>query len=520
MKINFLQYVKKVGIIIIIYFVIDKIGLSLAVKYGLSSISPVSGLALGATLIYGYRIWPGILLGSMLAVLLSGYPLYIVILIATGNVLGALVGAFLLKRYLGSYYFFERPMDILLFTAIAGFVSPMVSATIGVGGLFLGGALPSSVLIYEWFLWWLSHSTGIILITPLIVSNDYQKQNVCKSKQYIEYVLLMVLLAITSHLIFSGLLMGTMDKSLSYKYLLLPFYFWLIFRFWQREIAVATIMVYLIGLWNTFDLSDIQTASITKELLISLNIFISFVMVVALFFKTIIHERKQMIEDMARLERLHLIGEMAASIAHEIRNPMTTVRGFLQMISKKENDNNGIFYRTMIDELDRANSIITEYLLLAKNKSIELKMKNINKVIRSLYPLMMADAINTNKTVEINLKKVPDILLDEKEIRQLILNIVKNGLEAMDSGGELSISTLLERNKLILSITDNGEGIPKNIIKKLGTPFFTTKEHGTGLGLAVSYSIAERHKAKINIESHLQGTTFHIIFPLTEDNGR
>jgi signal transduction histidine kinase len=219
-------------------------------------------------------------------------------------------------------------------------------------------------------------------------------------------------------------------------------------------------------------------------------------------------------EKMTRLDRLNIIGEMAAGIAHEIRNPMTTVRGLLQFIGNKQEftkqkDNLDL----MITELDRANSIITEFLSLAKNKALEFSENNLNTIIQDIYPLLQADALRNNCEIQVTLDEVPNILVDQNSIRQLILNIVRNGLDAMPESGTITIHTKTVDSTVILSIKDCGIGIPPEIMDKLGTPFFTTKEKGTGLGLAICYQIVERHAAALTIESeHGKGTTFTIAF--------
>lgn len=239
---------------------------------------------------------------------------------------------------------------------------------------------------------------------------------------------------------------------------------------------------------------------------------------VSFYFRDI-GQRKQFEKVMHRLDRLNLVGQMAAGIGHEIRNPLTTVRGFLQLLSGKDNFlQYKEFFNLMIEELDRANTIITEFLSLAKDRAIELKMNNINNIIEAILPLISSDANANQVNINIDLAGVPDILLDEKEIRQLILNLVRNGFEAMDAGGELSISTYAENDEIILSVKDQGDGIAEDIIEKLGTPFFTTKDKGTGLGLAVCYSIAARHKAKIKVVTGKTGTTFLVRFPVTTGN--
>lgn len=226
-----------------------------------------------------------------------------------------------------------------------------------------------------------------------------------------------------------------------------------------------------------------------------------------------ITELKKFQKEMAQLSRLNLIGQMAAGIGHEIRNPMTTIRGFLQLLSRKEDCTPyKNYYNIMIEELDRCNSIITEFLSLGQNKSIQLEQNNLNKVLEGLSPLMMADALNRDQNINLELGNIPDLMLNENQIRQLILNLVRNGLEAMPSGGNLKIKTYLEKESVVLLIQDQGQGIDSKVLGKIGTPFFTTKKDGIGLGLAVCYSIAARHKAQIEVKTNSSGTTFLVYF--------
>lgn len=230
-----------------------------------------------------------------------------------------------------------------------------------------------------------------------------------------------------------------------------------------------------------------------------------------------ITERNQMEKELARLEQLNLVSEMAAGIGHEIRNPMTAVRGFLQMLSGKEEcAKYKDFYDLMIEELDRANSIVTEFLSLARNKPLDLKVQNLNSIVKAMYPLIQADAMNANKGVAIDLNVLPYLLLDEREVRQLILNLVRNGLESMNQGGKLTIRTFTDSGEVVLSIQDQGKGIEPELLEKIGTPFFTTKEKGTGLGLAVCYGIAARHNATISLETGPTGSTFFVRFKITK----
>lgn len=226
-----------------------------------------------------------------------------------------------------------------------------------------------------------------------------------------------------------------------------------------------------------------------------------------------ITERKKTQSEMVRFERLNLVAEMAAAISHEVRNPMTTVRGFLQILQAKEHDPvNQEYFQLMIEELDRANTIITEFLSLGKNKSVNFVRLNLNDVVMALAPLIEADALRQDKNLKFELSPIPELILDEKEIRQILLNLTRNGLEAMQSGGLLRIKTFVQNTKVILAVEDQGSGIPGAVLEKLGTPFLTTKENGTGLGLATCFSIASRHQANIHIETGNAGTTFFVEF--------
>ena len=228
---------------------------------------------------------------------------------------------------------------------------------------------------------------------------------------------------------------------------------------------------------------------------------------------TDITEKKWMDAEIARLDSLNLIGEIAASIGHEVRNPITKVMGYLQLFQRRAeflpyNDQ----LVKMTEEIDRANAIITEFLSLAKNKNIHLEQGNLNTVVEALCPLMQADASYMGHQLEVSCSPIPDIQFDPAEIRQLILNLFRNSMEAMDLSGMARIRTYATDDAVILEVSDTGKGIPPEIIDKLGTSFFTTKESGTGLGMAVCYRVAQRHGATIDIDSSPAGTTFSIRF--------
>jgi signal transduction histidine kinase len=144
---------------------------------------------------------------------------------------------------------------------------------------------------------------------------------------------------------------------------------------------------------------------------------------------------------------------------------------------------------------------------------VDMTPRNLNAIIDKSLPLIKAKVMKQDQFIKLELDELPDLLLDKKEIRQLIINLVNNGLESMASSGDVTIRTFIEKGKVVLAVKDQGHGIDRNIFNNLGTPFFTTKEQGTGLGLAVCYRIATRHNAKIDIETSSTGSTFYVRFP-------
>lgn len=218
------------------------------------------------------------------------------------------------------------------------------------------------------------------------------------------------------------------------------------------------------------------------------------------------------------VERLSLVGQMAAGITHELRNPMAVVRGFLQLMREKSPSNLDHYYRIVLDELDRANGIINDFLSLAQNRPMENELCDLHDIIMELTPLLWADANLRGQAIEVKLdEQVPALLLNGKEIKQLILNLARNAMEAMEGKGQLTMETRLADSGVELLVTDTGPGIPPSQQAKLFEPFYTTKEKGTGIGLALCLSIIERHRGKISVRSgEGEGTTFTVFFPFAE----
>ncbi|MGI6450385.1 MAG: two-component system sensor histidine kinase NtrB [Desulfitobacteriia bacterium] len=218
-------------------------------------------------------------------------------------------------------------------------------------------------------------------------------------------------------------------------------------------------------------------------------------------------------DTLTRLEELNLVGKIAGSVAHEVRNPLTVVRGHLQLLTWDKNLSQ--YYEhleTMIMEIDRAVEILNELLYMSRPSKPKMEKQNINQILNNLYQLLNAEALVNLHEVVYDLEEIPDVMLDKKKFRQVVLNLVNNGLQAMENHGKIIIRTYAKDDKVFFAVEDHGKGIPPEVLPKLGTPFFTTKPGGTGLGLASCYNIVAEHKAKMEVESSPQGTRFTVIF--------
>mgnify|MGYP001378616612 CR=1 FL=1 len=233
-----------------------------------------------------------------------------------------------------------------------------------------------------------------------------------------------------------------------------------------------------------------------------------------------ITEIEKLRNELHRIDRLQIIGQMAASFAHEVRNPLTVIRGFMQLMQRQMDPMKIQDYLKMvISELDRSNEIIGNFLSLSQNRFLQKDMINLNRIIEEIETLLIAEANHSN--IELIIEKDPnlqDLLLNDKEIKQLILNLTRNGMESMSGGGKLYIRTVQLPDAALLEVQDTGHGIPQDKLDQLFEPFYTTKPSGTGLGLAVCLSIVERHQAKIDVKSQESvGTTFTIRFNVQDE---
>ncbi|KAF9118703.1 hypothetical protein BGX30_004401, partial [Mortierella sp. GBA39] len=227
-----------------------------------------------------------------------------------------------------------------------------------------------------------------------------------------------------------------------------------------------------------------------------------------------ISERKQAEEMLRKTEMLSAVGQLAAGIAHEIRNPLTALKGFTKLMSNKGTGNDS-YIGIMLNELNRIEQIVSELLVLAKPQAVDFVQMDLEPILHDVIMLLESQANMNNVEMNIDLKPGMRVVCVENQLKQVFINVLKNAIEAMPRGGEVNIqASLSDNHNIIVRFADNGSGIPESKLAKLGEPFYSTKDKGTGLGLMVSYKIIENHQGAIRFESvEGEGTTVTITIP-------
>ncbi len=221
--------------------------------------------------------------------------------------------------------------------------------------------------------------------------------------------------------------------------------------------------------------------------------------------------------ELQQAKQLDSVGQLAATIAHEIRNPITVVKGFAQLLDQEKelNETEKFYVQTMLTELEFTQVIINDYLSLAKPHTDNIEVIQLNQEIQKTSDLLTSFANNRNIGFQLRFKEDLIIKINPIELKQLLVNIMKNGIESMNNPGFIIVETSQERDMAKIKITDTGIGLSKEQLEIIGTPFYSLKDRGTGIGLTVCYTIAQKYKGKIVVESQVnKGTSFIIYFPV------
>ncbi|RSD26611.1 PAS domain S-box protein [Mesobacillus subterraneus] len=229
-------------------------------------------------------------------------------------------------------------------------------------------------------------------------------------------------------------------------------------------------------------------------------------------------ELRQTEERLRRTDKLSVVGELSASVAHEIRNPLTSLKGLVQLL-QMEDERHQLYYQIMIDELNRINHIVSELLLLAKPQQIKYTEADLQVILNDVISLLKTEASLHNIQIEFDARAEPVIIeCEPNQLKQLFINIVKNAIEASSAEDVVLLSLQSSDNHATVRIKDEGIGISKELLERIGEPFYSSKEKGTGLGMTVSFKIVQSHNGTIKFNSEPEkGTEVIVQLPIKQE---
>ncbi|SIS02369.1 PAS domain S-box-containing protein [Peribacillus simplex] len=230
-----------------------------------------------------------------------------------------------------------------------------------------------------------------------------------------------------------------------------------------------------------------------------------------------ITERLKTKELLRKSEKLAVVGQLATAIAHEVNNPLTAMKGFMQLLKSTENENKLHYIDLILSEMNRIESITNEFMAIAKPQAVKVQSNDLHRLVEQVIMLLQPQAMMNNVQIITKFESdIPLIPFEGNQIKQVVINILKNAIESMPSGGDILVQIdKPDDHQVSIRFIDQGSGISKERIPYLGEPFYSIKEKGIGLGLMVCYKIIETHQGKIVIESEVnKGTTVDVILPI------
>ncbi|PYM85197.1 MAG: hypothetical protein DME09_06530 [Candidatus Rokuibacteriota bacterium] len=561
----------KVFVVAILYYGTAGLSLRLALeKTNASPVWPPSGIALAAVLLLGYEVWPGIVVGALLANVVTflanqaASALTIVVVssaICLGNTAEAVVGALLLRRLVGVRNPFDRARDVFTFTAVA-LVASAVAASVGPTSLSLAGIAPLPAYGTVWFTWWLGDTTGILLVAPLLLTWSVEPLPRWGFRRAVEVGLLFASLVAACRIGSAGWLPGQAAAS-PLIFVPIPWLVWAAFRFGPREAAAAAVVTSGVAIGETIHGTGPFVGSTVNESLLLLQAFVAVVSVTILAMAALvaerrdaaahlrmahdtletrveertrelvrvnerlqgeIAERKRTEETLRQTEKLAAMGAVLAGVAHELSNPLSVVTG-QTMLLRGALGSGPLAGRAekIVRAADRCARIVRNFLALTRQHPPERREVRLNQVLQEAVDLLEYSLRVDNVDVRLDLAPdLPVLWADPYQLQQVAVNLITNAHQAMrECRGprRLTVTTRQDPGgeRVRLEVADTGPGIPAELHIRIFEPFFTTKAPGlgTGLGLPLCRGIIEAHGGTIQLESRPgHGTVFRVELPL------
>jgi signal transduction histidine kinase len=566
MKARSSQYLGQAVGLFVVYFITAKLGLSMGAVSGLATaVWPPTGISLVALVLFGYNLWPGIVLGALLVNLSAGAPLLAAGGMAIGNTLEAVLGAYLLQRVVGFRPTLDRLRDVLALVGLAALLSTLVSATLGVTSGWLGGVIPAANVGKAWGAWWLGDMLGDLVLAPLLFAWARRPRIVTSPGRWAEAGALLLSLLAVGLLIFGKLFATTLSRS---PYILFPFLIWAALRFGPRGAVTGTFVVSALAIWGTATGAGPFVRPNLGESLLWLQSYMGIVAVTILILGADVAERKEgeaslrqardqleirvqertvelshanaeLAEEIgerkraeerlkafaAALERSNYELQNFASVAsHDLQEPLRKIQAFgdrLKTRSGEALDEQGRDYlERMQNAALRMQTLITDLLAFARitTRAQPFVPVALSDIAREVASDLEARIEETGAHLEVG--ELPTLEGDPLQMRQLLQNLISNALK-FHREEEVPVVKLHARplngrhppradelrtgEWCQLVVEDNGIGFDPKYRDRIFGVFQRLHGRGvyegTGIGLAICRKIAERHGGSITAQS-------------------
>jgi integral membrane sensor domain MASE1/two-component sensor histidine kinase len=481
---KYIGYFVKITILFVTYFLTARVGLSLDAVSGFATLVwPPTGIALAALILYGYRLWPGIALAAFAVNVVVGAPLLAATGIAFGNTLEALIGAYLLKQFVGFQPSLARLKDVIGLVIFAGFLSTMVAATIGVGSLVLSGTIDASSFMDTWKAWRLGDMLGALVVAPLLLVWSQKWHERFTLMRLIEATLFAVILGLVSACIFFDKLPHSLDPLAS-AYLVFPILILIALRFGQRGSALAVFTVVVISISGTIDRFYPDLNNHLSDSLLFLQSFMAVMAVTFMIMAAFVTERSLAAESKLRLLRraIHLMKQRQSLEATYHMNERQT---------------------QIVNDLLSTPKADTSHVTLKKTNT-DLRRLSID-VIEKLKPVIGAK----KQTIElVSGKDNFNVKVDKQRVAMALENLIINASKYSYPGRNIEVVLTRKKSWITLTVEDQGVGVGKNDIRKLFKKFsridneLSTEAGGNGLGLYWTKSIIKLHGGRVTVTPH------------------
>ncbi len=524
----------KIAAFALLYMLTALAGLKLGTISGFATLVwPPTGIALAVLLLGGSRLWPGIFIGALAANLLTGAPIPVALGIAIGNTLEAVAGVFLLHRLQGFRLSLDRVRDAIGLILVSAGVCTLISATIGVASLQLGGLVEPGQFAETWRAWWLGDTIGALLIAPPVLVWTTRPLGLPSARRLLEAAALAASVVIVSVLLFVTP-ENESDGVFSRAYVLFPFLIWAAIRFSQHGAVSMTFLVSIIAVWGTVMGKGPFTESTLHASLFALQTFMGVTAATFLILGASTAERDRVMNDLSAAHDVAAKANRAkadflAVMSHELRTPLNAIAGYSEILSmgvpgtlnEKQAEAVQRIQRSQEHLLALIDDVLTFAKIEAGTSKPDPRPLRVADAFDEIQPLVGPDLQRKRITLDRGASD-PDLEVhaDPNKLRQILLNIVGNAIKFTGAGGSIILGASRQDDTTVLTVTDTGIGVPRDKLTQVFEPFFqvaggNTREYsGVGLGLAIARDLARAMGGEISFDSEVgRGSVVSVALP-------